>query len=79
MRTIIGTALVSMLLLAPAMAGEMHGKIKSIDMQKHMIMMEDGMSVTAKPDVKLDHFKAGEHVKVMVGNDKMATSVERMK
>ncbi len=79
MKTILGTMLVSMLIVAPALAGEMQGKIKSIDMKKHMIMMDDGMSVMAKPSVKLDGLKAGERVKIMTDSDKMATSIEQMK
>lgn len=79
MKTILGTLLMSMLIMAPAFAGEMQGKIKSIDMKKHMIMMDDGMSVMTKPSVKLDDLRAGEQVKIMTDSDKMATSVEKMK
>jgi Protein of unknown function (DUF1344) len=79
MKTVLGTALMSMLLISPVIAGEMEGKIKSIDMKKHMIMMEDGMSVMTRPEVKLDHFKPGEHVKMTIDKDKMATAVESMK
>ncbi|MEP9396498.1 hypothetical protein [Mesorhizobium sp. KR2-14] len=78
MKTILGTMLVSMLIVAPALAGEMQGKIKSIDMKKHMIMMDDGMSVTAKPNVKLNQLKAGERVKITTDSDQMATSIEKM-
>ncbi|MEP9374024.1 DUF1344 domain-containing protein [Mesorhizobium sp. KR1-2] len=78
MKTILGTMLMSMLIVAPAFAGEMEGTIKSIDMKKHMLMMDDGMSIQAKPEVKLNNLKAGEHVKIMTDSDQMATSVEKM-
>lgn len=79
MKTILATALLTMMAIAPTMAGEMQGKIKSVDMKKHEITMQDGMSVMVKPTVKLDGLKAGEQVKITTGNDKMATAVERVK
>jgi hypothetical protein len=78
MKTILGTLLMSMLIVGPALAGQMEGTIKSIDAKKHVIMMDDGMSVTAKPDVKLNNLKAGERVRIMTDSDQMATSVEKM-
>ncbi|PWJ80511.1 uncharacterized protein DUF1344 [Pseudaminobacter salicylatoxidans] len=79
MKTILATALLTMMAIAPTMAGEMQGKIKSVDMKKHEITMQDGMSVMVKPTVKLDGLKAGEQVKITTGSDKMATAVERVK
>jgi ribosomal protein L24 len=79
MKTILGATFVSMLMLAPALAGEMQGKVKEVDAKKHMITLEDGMSVMTTDKVKLDNVMAGDTVKIMTGDDKMATSVEKMK
>ncbi|MBN9067308.1 MAG: DUF1344 domain-containing protein, partial [Rhizobiales bacterium] len=45
MKIAILTALASLVLIGIAAAGEMQGTIKSVDMDKHMITLDDGMSV----------------------------------
>ncbi|MBA3447779.1 MAG: hypothetical protein H0T56_09255 [Pseudaminobacter sp.] len=47
-------------------------------MEKHMIMLEDGMSVTTNMDVKLDGVMAGDKVKIVTDDNKMGTMVEKM-
>jgi len=61
-----------------AFAGEMEGTVKSVDMEKKTIVLEDGMSVMANDGVKLDGMMAGDKVKIMTDDNKMATSVEKM-
>jgi len=68
-----------MLAIAPTMAAEMNGKIKSIDMKKHELTMEDGTSVMVKPRVRLHGLRAGEDVRVTTDHNNMATSIKRMK
>jgi len=76
-RTLIFAA-ASFAFLSAAFAGEMEGTIKEVDMEKKMITLEDGMSVMTGDGVKLDGMMAGDKVKIMTGDDKMATSVEKM-
>ncbi len=79
MKIILLTAVASLAFVGAAAAGEMEGTVKKVDMDKHMIMMEDGMSVTTNKDVKLDHIMMGDKVKVMTDDNKMGTMVEKMK
>lgn len=79
MKIAILTALASFVLISTATAGEMQGTVKSVDMGKHMITLDDGMSVMTNKDVKLDHVMKGDHVKIMTDAKKMGTMVEKMK
>jgi len=79
MKTLIATAMLTVMAIAPAMAAEMQGTIKSVDTKKHELTMDDGQSVMVKPHVKLHELKAGEHVRITTDNDNMATSIHRMK
>jgi hypothetical protein len=79
MRIAILTALASFAFIGAAAAGEMQGTVKSVDMGKHMITLDDGMSVMTNKDVKLDNFMKGDHVKIMTDAKKMGTMVEKMK
>lgn len=79
MKIIIAAALFSFAFAGFAAAGEMEGTVKSVDMDKHMITMQDGMSVTTDMNVKLDHLMAGDHVKVTTDGSHMGTMVEKMK
>ncbi len=65
-------------LAGAAHAGEMEGTVKSVDMDKHMITLDDGMSVTTNMDVKLDGVMAGDKVKITTDDNKMGTMVEKM-
>ena len=67
------------LLCTAAMAAEMEGTVKEVDAMKHMITLEDGMSVMTNPDVKLEGVMAGDMVKIMTDENKMGTMVEKMK
>ena len=78
MKTILAAALASCVLLSAAFAGEMTGTVKEVDMEKHMIVLEDGMSVTTNMDVKLDGVMAGDKVKITTDDNKMGTMVEKM-
>ena len=78
MKTLLAAAIVSLALAPVALAGEMTGTVKEVDMEKHMIVLEDGMSVTTNMDVKLDGVMAGDKVKIMTDDNKMGTSVEKM-
>jgi hypothetical protein len=71
-------ALASFALMPGAYAGEMTGTVKEVDAMKHMIVLEDGMSVTTNDDVKLEGVMAGDKVKIMVDDNKMGTMVEKM-
>jgi hypothetical protein len=79
MKIAIIAALASLAFVAAAAAGEMQGTVKSVDMGKHMITLDDGMSVMTNKDVKLDHVMKGDHVKIMTDAKKMGTMVEKMK
>jgi hypothetical protein len=79
MKTAILTALASFAFIAGAAADEMQGTVKSVDMAKHMITLDDGMSVMTNKDVRLDNFMKGDHVKIMTDAKKMGTMVEKMK
>ena len=82
MRMISCAALAAALVLgavSAAYAADATGKIKSLDMSKDMITLDNGSSFTAPQGVKLSDFKVGE--KVMVSytktGDKMdATSIK---
>jgi hypothetical protein len=65
-------------LVSGAHAAEMTGTIKEVDAMKHMIVLEDGMSVMTNDDVKLEGVMAGDKVKIMVDDNKMGTMVEKM-
>jgi hypothetical protein len=71
--------LASLAFIGTAAAGEMQGTVKSVDMDKHMITLDDGMSVMTNKDVKLDNVMKGDHVKIMTDDKKMGTMVEKMK
>jgi Protein of unknown function (DUF1344) len=77
-KTIIISAFTLMAMAGAVYAGEMEGTVKEVDMEKHMIMLEDGMSVTTNMDVKLDSLKAGDKVKITTDDNKMGTMVEKM-
>jgi hypothetical protein len=79
MKIAILTALASFVLIGIAAASEMQGTVKSVDMDKHMITLNDGMSVMTNKDVKLDHVMKGDHVKIMTDAKKMGTMVEKTK
>jgi predicted RNA-binding protein len=78
MKTILAAALASCALMSAALAGEMTGTVKEVDMEKHTIVLEDGMSVTTNMDVKLDGVMAGDKVKIMTDDKNMGTMVEKM-
>jgi hypothetical protein len=78
MKAIIIGAFTLMAMAGSVYAGEMQGTVKEVDMEKHMIMLDDGMSVTTNMDVKLDDLKAGDKVKITTDDNKMGTMVEKM-
>ena len=65
-------------LMPAALAGEMTGTVKEVDMEKHMIVLEDGMSVTNNMDVKLDGVMTGDKAKIMTDDKNMGTMGEKM-
>ena len=80
MRTFASAALAAALLSAAsvAYAADATGKIKSLDMSKDMITLDNGSSYMAPKGVKLSDFKVGEKVTVSYtkAGDKMdATSI----
>jgi Cu/Ag efflux protein CusF len=80
MRMIAGAALAAALLGAAsvAYAADATGTIKSLDMSKDMITLDNGSSYIAPKSVKLSDFKVGEKVTVSYtkAGDKMdATSI----
>ena len=77
MKTAICTILAATLFVGFAYAGEMEGTVKSVDMDKHMITMDDGMSVMTTKDVMLDNVMKGDKVKIVTDKDNMATKVEK--
>jgi polygalacturonase len=78
MKSIIVSAFALMTMAGVVYAGEMEGTVKKVDMENHMIMLDDGMSVTTNMDVKLDDLKAGDKVKITTDDNKMGTMVEKM-
>jgi Cu/Ag efflux protein CusF len=81
MRMIAGAALAAALLSAAsvAYAADATGTIKSLDMSKDMITLDNGSSYMAPKSVKLSEFKVGEKVTVSYAKagDKMdATSIK---
>lgn len=78
MKLVSALAFVSFALMSSAHAGEMTGTVKEVDAMKHMIVLDDGMSVTTNDDVKLEGVMAGDKVKIMVDDNKMGTMVEKM-
>ena len=75
------SALAAIALLAAtgfAISGEMEGTIKQVDKDKHMIMLDDGMSVMTNKDVKLDGLMAGDKVKITTDHNKMGTMIDKM-
>ncbi|MET0576633.1 MAG: DUF1344 domain-containing protein [Mesorhizobium sp.] len=78
MRKIITAAFAVIALGGIAYAGQMEGTVKEVDKAKHMIMLEDGMSVTTNMDVKLDGLMAGDKVKITTDDNKMGAKVEKM-
>jgi hypothetical protein len=79
MKTVIFTALATLAFAGAAAAGEMQGTVKKVDVDKHMIVLEDGMSAMTNKDVKLDSIMKGDHVKITTDANKMGTMVEKMK
>jgi uncharacterized protein (AIM24 family) len=80
MRIFAGAAFAAALLGAAsvAYAADATGKIKSLDMSKDMITLDNGSSYMAPKSVKLSDFKVGEKVTVSYtkAGDKMdATSI----
>jgi uncharacterized protein (AIM24 family) len=80
MRMFAGAAFAAALLGAAsvAYAADATGKIKSLDMSKDMITLDNGSSYMAPKSVKLSDFKVGEKVTVNYtkAGDKMdATSI----
>ena len=78
MKLVSTLALASLALMSSAFAGEMTGTVKEVDAMKHMIVLEDGMSVMTNDDVKLEGVMAGDKVKIMTDDNKMGTMVEKM-
>lgn len=78
MKTIL-VAAIAVFASQAALAGEMAGTIKSVDMEKKTIVLEDGMSVMANDNVMLDTLKPGDKVTVMTDDNKMATDVMMQK
>jgi Cu/Ag efflux protein CusF len=66
MRMFVGAVLATALLGAAsvAYAADATGKIKSLDMTKDMITLDNGSSYMAPKSVKLSNFKVGEKVTV---------------
>ena len=70
MKIVILTTLASLAFVGTAAAGEMQGTVKSVDMAKHMITLDDGMSVMTDKDIQLDNVMKGDHVKIMTDDKK---------
>lgn len=66
MRTLVGAVLATALLGAAsvAYAADATGKIKSLDMTKDRVTLDNGSSYMAPKSVKLSDFKVGEKVTV---------------
>lgn len=77
MKTAVCTILAGTLFVSFAYAGEMQGTVKSVDKDKHMITMDDGMSVMTTKDVMLDNVMKGDKVMITTDKDNMATKVEK--
>ena len=77
----VGVA-VTVLSLAPlTWAGDVQGKIKSVDPMKHQVILEDGTQLMIPPDVKVDRavLRPGADVKASFeeqGQDKVVTAIE---
>ena len=81
MRMLVGAVLATALLGAAsvAYAADATGTIKSVDMSKDMITLDNGSSYLAPKGMKLSDFKVGEKVTVSFtkAGDKMdATSIK---
>lgn len=81
MRTLVGAVLATALLGAAsaAYAADATGKIKSLDMTKAMVTLDNGSSYWAPKSVKLSDFKIGQKVTVSYtkAGDKMdVTSIK---
>ena len=64
---------------APSMAKEIEGKVKSVDMAKKTILLEDGTSLMVKDEAELKDVKPGSMIKASYseqGGQKVATSVD---
>lgn len=75
MKAITLALLAGIALAGVARADQMSGTIKSVDMKKHMITMQDGMSVMAGKHVMLDHYMKGDNVTITTDKDHMATKI----
>ena len=81
MRMLLGAVLATALLAlaSAADAAEATGKIKSLDMTKDMVTLDNGSTYIAPKSVKLSDFKVGEKVTVSYtkAGDKMdVTSIK---
>jgi len=84
MKKIVALALVAFFVVAGvAAAGEIEGKVQSIDKEKQELVMEDGTKITWTPDIfvvgSLDSIKEGTKVKasyVEKDGKNVATSFE---
>jgi hypothetical protein len=66
MRMLVGAALATALLgsASIAYAADATGKIKSLDMTKDMVTLDNGSNYVAPKSMKLSDFKVGEKVTV---------------
>ena len=66
MRMLVGAVLATALLGAASVtyAADATGKIKSLDMTRDMVTLDNGSSYMAPKSVKLSDFKAGQKVTV---------------
>ncbi len=81
MRKLLGIALMIMLLLsaAGAWAGEIEGKIQSIDTSDRTIVLDDGTRLSVAEGVSMDMLRQGTDVKVSYeerDGKNIATSIE---
>lgn len=76
---IIGAAAALLAFATIAHAGEMEGKIKSVDADKKMVVLEDGTSMMASDKVMLGdmHLMAGDQVTVMTDANNMITDIKK--
>jgi Cu/Ag efflux protein CusF len=76
MRMVVSVVLATAFLGAAsvAYAADATGKIKSLDMTKDMVTLDNGSSYTAPKNVKLSDFKVGE--KVTVGYTKAGDKMD---
>jgi|EndMetStandDraft_8_1072994.scaffolds.fasta_scaffold991572_1 hypothetical protein len=78
MRALLILTTTALAIAGAAQAAEMQGTVKSVDMKKHEITLDDGMMVKTEKKVKLDGVMAGDKVKITTNKMKMGTMVEKM-